>query len=218
MTASSRTTMALNQVEGKAGVGLVPVVRHEFCAHDGMELILSKVEAWSWGNYTVTDGVGNFLITVEGRLSLRWTRTLLDSSGTRILKIHKKFMNPSIFDAFIDGEDGARRVFTVQSSLEAPASRFSLKVFLPVKGSEPDLSMDPDFKLEGAYFQNDYGIDCGERSIAQASRKPDASSFVLGCGAYTVTVFPGVDHVFVVALVLIMDELHLEASVGHDST
>ncbi|RLM86571.1 protein LURP-one-related 15 [Panicum miliaceum] len=63
------------------------------------------------------------------------------------------------------------------------------------------LRTEMDFDRNCAFYLGD-----SDTMIAQISRKYTASNVLLGKDTFNVSVFPGVDHVFVAALVVVLDE------------
>ncbi|PVH63687.1 hypothetical protein PAHAL_2G085800 [Panicum hallii] len=82
-----------------------------------------------------------------------------------------------------------------------------MDVFLAGNTAQPQAC---DFKMKGSYFDRNCAFYLGDSDtmIAQISRKYTASTVLLGKDTFNVTVLPGVDHVFVAALVVVLDEVH----------
>ncbi|PSS23862.1 Protein LURP-one-related like [Actinidia chinensis var. chinensis] len=67
-----------------------------------------------------------------------------------------------------------------------------------------------DFKVKGTWSDRSCVIYAGESSniVAQMHKKKSVQSVLLGKDKFMVTVYPHVDHAFIVALIVILDEIN----------
>ncbi|VAI38920.1 hypothetical protein VPH35_093608 [Triticum aestivum] len=67
----------------------------------------------------------------------------------------------------------------------------------------------PDMAVHGSYYHGAMTVSCGGAAVAQIDRKKNTFWGAL-CGerAYNVRVNPGVDQAFVVALTVVLDQMH----------
>ncbi|KAJ6395267.1 hypothetical protein OIU77_020516 [Salix suchowensis] len=107
-------------------------------------------------------------------------------------------------------------IFHVKSKLLTLHDRRFMKdasdIFLPnSKGG------GPDFKVKGGYGENSCSILLGNSNtmLAQMHRKHSLKSKVLETDNFGVTVYPNVDYAFIIALVVILDEINADRS-GED--
>ncbi|KAL1545428.1 protein LURP-one-related 15-like [Salvia divinorum] len=67
-----------------------------------------------------------------------------------------------------------------------------------------------DFRIEGNRWESSCAIYAGQSDniIAQMHRQHSVTSILLGKDTFCVTVYPNVDHAFVVALVVILQQIN----------
>ncbi|CAL5444228.1 unnamed protein product [Camellia sinensis] len=67
-----------------------------------------------------------------------------------------------------------------------------------------------DFKVKGSWLERSCAIHLGNTPtiIAQMHRKHSVQSVVLGKATFVVTVYPNVDDAFIVALVVVLEEIN----------
>ncbi|KAK1284345.1 Protein LURP-one-related 15 [Acorus calamus] len=117
-----------------------------------------------------------------------------DVNGALLLKVQGKVF--SIIDRRVL-VDGAGNPILLKTQLD---------VFLVPNTSESVC----DFKVKGGFFERSYTICIGESNtiIAQMRRKYTVSNVLLGRDTFRVTVYPNIDYAFIVALVVILDEIN----------
>ncbi|KAK1351536.1 Tubby structurally-related protein [Heracleum sosnowskyi] len=191
----------------------VVVVGQQYMAPYQVDLtIVRKMMTISKDNFGVTDANGNIMFKVKGKfMSLRARRVLLDATGNPIVSFQRKIMSMhSTWKVYRgDSNDSNDLLFTVQkSSLFQSKFKTQLDVFLASNTSNDN----SDFKIKGGRFEKSYTIYAGNSStvIAQMHRKSSFSSIVLGKDKFAVTVYPHVDYAFIVALVVILEEINEE--------
>ncbi|KAI6698582.1 hypothetical protein NL676_018701 [Syzygium grande] len=67
-----------------------------------------------------------------------------------------------------------------------------------------------DYGVKGSRTDPSCSIYVGDSDnmIAQMHKKQTIQSMVIGRGSYSVTVYPNIDHAFIVALVMILGEIN----------
>ncbi|XVF29665.1 hypothetical protein REPUB_Repub15cG0141500 [Reevesia pubescens] len=82
----------------------------------------------------------------------------------------------------------------------------TLDVFLAPNTSESQ----PDFRIKGGWYESGCTIYAGENIIAQMHRKHNVQSIIFEAETYGVTAYPNVDYAFIVALVVVLDEINAD--------
>lgn len=187
----------------------VSVVGPQFMAPYPVDLtIVRKMMTISEGNFGVIDANGNIMFKVKGKfLSLRDRRILLDAAGNPILSLQQKIISLhrrwEVYRG--DSKDSKDLLFTVKKS-SLLQFKTELDVFLASNSSEHNC----DFKIKGSWLERSCSIYAGNTSaiIAQMHRKHSVSSVVMGKDKFAVTVYPNVDYAFIVALIVILEEIN----------
>ncbi|KAG5582765.1 hypothetical protein H5410_053392 [Solanum commersonii] len=176
----------------------VAIINPQFCAPYPVDLnVVRKLMTWSEGAFGVTDVNGNIVFKVKGKFfSLRDRRILLDAAGNSLVTFQQKMLSAH------------RRWQCKKSSLLQFKTK--LDVFLAHNTAE-DVC---DFRIEGSWLERSCVIYAGNSStiIAQMHRKHTAQSILLGKDNFGVTVYPNVDYAFVVALIVILEEINEDRS------
>ncbi|KAL8102111.1 protein LURP-one-related 15-like [Apium graveolens] len=189
----------------------VVVVGRQFTAPYQVDLmIVHKLMTMSGGNFGVTDANGNIMFKVKGKaLSLRARRVLLDAAGNPIVSFQQKIMSMhSTWKVYRgDSNDSRDLIFTVKRS-----SLFQIKTQLYVFLASNTSKDNRDFKIKGSWSEKSCTISAGKSStvIAQMHKKNSISNDLLGKDKFAVTVYPHVDYAFIVALVVILEEINGE--------
>ncbi|CAH1446028.1 unnamed protein product [Lactuca virosa] len=139
--------------------------------------VLSLVD----GNFAVTNGNGDVVFKVQGKVSPLRRRVLVDASGNPIVSFQKKLI--SAYKRWV--------VFRGDSS-DPKDIIFSAK--------------------QGSWFTRSWTIYAGDTTtiVAQMHKEYTIQSIALGKDTFTVTVYPNVDYVFIIALVVILHEIRKE--------
>jgi hypothetical protein len=99
----------------------------------------------------------------------------------------------------------------VNKTLFLTLSTTTVHVFLDGSSSE---ERAPDFVVHGSYHRDAMTVsDSGGAAVAQIGKKSTLWGALVGEHTYTVRVNPGIDQAFVLALTLILDQMH---NVDHD--
>ncbi|KAL8102112.1 protein LURP-one-related 10-like [Apium graveolens] len=187
----------------------VVVVGRQFTAPYQVDLTIVRQS-------TVTDADGNIMFKVKGKaLSLHTRRVLLDAADNPIASFQKKIMTMhSAWKVYRgDSNDSKDLLFTVRKS-----SLFQMKSELDVFLASNTSKDNCDFKIKGSWFGRSCSIYAEKSStlIAQMHKKHSLSSIVLGKDKFAVTVYPHVDYAFIVALVVILEEINQEGNKNDD--
>ncbi|KAL6520871.1 hypothetical protein OROGR_017440 [Orobanche gracilis] len=187
----------------------VAVISPQFCVGYPVDLtIVRKLMTLSEGNFGVTDVNGNMMFKVKGKLlSLRDRRVLLDAAGNPIITFQQKLLSAHSRWQVYRGErpNAKDLLFSVKKS-----SLIQLKTKLDVFLASNTREDVCDFRIEGSWFERSCVIYAGNSNniIAQMHRIDSAKSILLGKDSFGVTVYPNVDYAFIVALVLILEEIN----------
>ncbi|PSS17677.1 Protein LURP-one-related like [Actinidia chinensis var. chinensis] len=179
------------------------IVGHQFCAPNTIDLaIVRKFWTVSHGLFEVTDVNGNPMFKVRGRaLTRHANKVLLNTAGYPIITLRQKILSAhSRWQVFRgDSSDTKDLIFSVKTS-----SRFQSKTNLDVFLANNIIEEVCDFKVKGNWFERSCVIYAGQSSniVAQMHKK------LLGKSKFMVTVCPHVDHAFIVALIVILDEIN----------
>ncbi|CAL5440364.1 unnamed protein product [Camellia sinensis] len=119
---------------------------------------------------------------------------------TRILTAHRRWQ---LFRG--QSSDPKDLLFSVKKS-SLIQFKTELEVFLAANTKEEVC----DFKVKGSWLERSCAIHLGNTPtiIAQMHRKHSVQSVVLGKATFVVTVYPNVDDAFIVALVVVLEEIN----------
>ncbi|XWS09474.1 hypothetical protein CRYUN_Cryun40dG0087700 [Craigia yunnanensis] len=167
----------------------IVVIGEQFTAPYPVDLnIQQKVFTLAENNFDITDVNGNLIFKVKGKFfSIRDRRVLLDAAGNPLVSLKQK-------------------ILTVHRRWQ---------VFRGESNSSSDLLFSPDFKVKGGWHESGCTIYAGDAIIAQMHRKHNVQSIVLNADSYGVTAYPNVDYAFIVALVVVLDEINADSN-GED--
>ncbi|XP_027352221.1 protein LURP-one-related 10-like [Abrus precatorius] len=188
------------------------VIGPQFCAPYPVDLaVVKKVMTISDGNFVVTDINGNVVFKVKGSLlTLRDRRVLIDAAGNPIVTLRRKIMTVHDRWQAFRGEstDPKDLIFTLKRS-SLIQFKTKLDVFLAHNTTESVC----DFKVKGSWFEQSCTVYAGESNtvVAQMHKKHTVQSILIGKDHFMVTVYPNVDYAFIVALIVILDEINKDA-------
>ncbi|XP_008799835.2 protein LURP-one-related 15-like [Phoenix dactylifera] len=187
----------------------VVVVGPQFCLQYPVDFtVVEKALHITDGNFTVTDVNGTVAFKVKGKmLSLRDRRVLLDNAGNPVLSMQQK-----VFTAHRrwvvyrgDSTDSKDLLFSTKKS-SLIQFKTELSVYLAANTSEKAC----DFKVKGSYGERACTIYLGESDtiVAQMRRQHTLKNAMLGKDMFGVTIYPNIDYAFIVALIVILDEVN----------
>ncbi|KAK7349728.1 hypothetical protein VNO77_07343 [Canavalia gladiata] len=184
------------------------IINSQYCAPYNIDLAIVRKIMTLADNFTVTDVNGKIVFSLKGSLmTLHDHRVLLDAAGKPVVTLRRKMMSAHDRWQVFRGESTELKdlVFSVRRS-----SMFQLKTKLDVFLANNTKEEVCDFKVKGSWFERSCVVYVGEslNIAAQMHRKHNAQSIVLGKDNFMVTVYPNVDYAFVVALILILDEIN----------
>ncbi|KAM1386797.1 hypothetical protein PS1_033218 [Malus domestica] len=189
------------------------IISPHFCSSHSMDLaIVRKVLTIREGNFVVTDITGNMIFKVRGSLlfSLHDRRVLLDTAGYPIITLRKKLTSAHDRWQVYRGDSKETRdlIFSAKKS-SVVQFKTTLDVFLAHNITEDA----PDFKVKGSWHEQSCFIYGGNSStiVAQMHKKHTVKSVLFGKDNFVVTVYPGIDQAFIVALIVILDEINWRA-------
>ncbi|CAK8542068.1 unnamed protein product [Lathyrus sativus] len=183
----------------------------QYCAPYPIDLaIVRKVMAISDGNFVVTDINDNTIFQVKGSLlTLRDRRVLLDAAGNPITTLRRKIITMhDRWEAFRGESTEAKDlIFTLKKS---SLIQFNTKLNVFLAGNTKEDVCD--FKVKGSWLERSCTVYAGESKniVAQMHKKHTVQSVLIGKDQFMVTVYPNVDYAFIVALIVILDEINLD--------
>ncbi|KAG2534274.1 protein LURP-one-related 15-like [Panicum virgatum] len=196
-----------------AAVPALAVVDARFCAADAASLAVAKALSMSGSDFAVTDAAtGALVLRVDGVLfSLRRRCVLVDADCRPVLTVQESALMLSTRWKVFRGDSTSRRdlLFTVvKPSVIQLRGPTKVSVFL----ASNDAEQACDFRITGSYHDGACAVSLGDSDtvIAKIDRRFSVVSALLGKNTYSVTVNPGIDYAFIVALVVILDEMHYQ--------
>ncbi|XP_002533824.2 protein LURP-one-related 10 [Ricinus communis] len=194
----------------------VAIISPQYCYPYPVDLaIVRKVWTLADGNFDVQDINGNIIFKVKEILLtfLHEKKLILDPAGNTIVTLRRKAMTAHSRWQVFRGEstDPKDVIFTAKTH-----SIFYLKtkldVFLANNNTDEKVC---DFKVKGSFFERSCVVYAGDEDsttiVAQMHKKHSAQSILLGKTNFTVTVYPNIDYAFIVALIVILDDINREA-------
>ncbi|KAL8497126.1 hypothetical protein ACS0TY_020706 [Phlomoides rotata] len=194
----------------------VAVISPQFCVGYPVDLIISrKMMTLADGTFGVTDVNGNMMFKVKGKVfTMHDRRVLLDAARNPLLTFQQKLLTAHRRWQAFRGESTLEKdlIFSVKKS-SLLQFKTKLDIFF-ANNTKEDMC---DFRIEGSWFERSCVIYAGNTNhiIAQMHRKHSAQSILLGKDTFGVTVYPNVDYAFIVALVVILEEINEDRS-GQD--
>ncbi|VFQ91008.1 unnamed protein product [Cuscuta campestris] len=207
-------------------VATAPVIGPQFVVPYTVDLaVVREVLTLQEGKFKVVDVNENVMFRVKSKLlSLRDRRILLDAAGNPIVTFQQKIFSAHRRWQAFRGEstDPKDMLFSVKKS-SLVQLKTKLDVFLAANTKEDDC----DFHVEGSWLERSCTIyasaggggggggSSSSAIVAQMHKKHTAGSVLAGKDRFWVTVYPNVDYAFIVALVVILEEINRDRS-GED--
>ncbi|XP_019162094.1 PREDICTED: protein LURP-one-related 10-like isoform X2 [Ipomoea nil] len=185
------------------------VISPEYCAPHHLQIsIKKKVYFLATHGYEVKDAAnGTILFKVENIPTFFDTKVVVfDPAGNSILTIRRKAFTLRTRWEVYRGESKKEKDL-IFSARKSSAFQFTtnLDVFLAGNTSEQVC----DYKMKTSYSEStcDIYVKPSSTLIAQMQKKVTAGSLFLGKDNFTVTLHPNVDQAFIVALIVILQEI-----------
>ncbi|KAI4353500.1 hypothetical protein L6164_002445 [Bauhinia variegata] len=204
--------MAYSQAQPSAPLAVpAAIISPQFCAAYPVDLAVVRKVLTLADNFSVTDINGNIMFKLKGSLlSLHDHRVLLDAAGNPIVTLRRKIMTAHDRWQAFRGESTEPKdlIFSLKRS-----SMFQLKTKLDVFLANNTSEEVCDFKVKGSWFERSCTIYAGESStiVAQMHKKHTVQSIMFGKDNFMVTVYPNIDYAFIVAIIVILDEINQDA-------
>ncbi|XP_027337264.1 protein LURP-one-related 15-like [Abrus precatorius] len=184
------------------------IINAQYCVPYNVELAIVRKVMTLADKLTVTDVNGKIVFNLKASLmTFHDHRVLLDSAGNPVLTLRRKVMSAHDRWQVFQGESMELKdlVFSVKRS-----SMFQLKTKLDVFLANNTNEEVCDFKVKGSWFERSCVVYAGESLsiVAQMHKKNTVQSIAFGKDNFMVTVFPNIDYAFIVALILILDEIN----------
>nr|GEW89765.1 protein LURP-one-related 10-like [Tanacetum cinerariifolium] len=181
----------------------VSVIGSQFVAPHPLEVI---VEIFSSGNIVITDTDNKIILKVKPcDSSFHLQRLLVDPYDRPLVLLREKNLSEhkrwEVFRG--DSKTDSNLIFSTKTK-HMIQSKTHVNVFLANKTSDKDYC---DFKIEGSWSKRNCSIHMRGSSspIAQIHTYQPIENAQLAKGKFMVTIYPSVDHAFVVALIAILD-------------
>ncbi|CAL1378526.1 unnamed protein product [Linum trigynum] len=194
----------------------VVVVGEQYVADYPVDLtIASKILTRGENDFTIKDINSTTIFHIKSKLlSLHDRRRMLDSAGNVVLSLQQKILScHRRWQAFKgDSTDPKDLLFSVRKS-----SILHFKNKLDVFVGENKREESPDFRIKGGWHEGSCSVCLGKSKtiIAQMHKGHSAKTVLLDAESFKVSVYPNVDYAFIVALVVILDEINADRS-GED--
>ncbi|CAN1142085.1 Protein LURP-one-related 15 [Linum perenne] len=191
----------------------VVVVGPQYLADYPVDLtIASKTLTVGEHDFTIKDINGTVIFNVKSKLlSLHDRRRMLDSAGNVVLSLQQKILScHRRWQAFRgDSTDSKDLIFSVRKS-----SILKFKGKLDVFLAENKKEESPDFRIKGGWAEGSCIVKIAKSKtvIAQMHRGQSLKVVFLDTDTFKVTTYPQIDYAFIVALVVILDEINADRS------
>ncbi|XP_028767570.1 protein LURP-one-related 10-like [Neltuma alba] len=194
------------------------VVGPQYCCPYPVDLAIVRKVLTVADQFTVTDLNGNVVFKLRASvLTLHDHRVLLDAAQNPVVTLRRKIMTAhDRWQAFRgDSSDPKDLIFTLKRSSLIQLVKTKLDVFLASNTSEQVC----DFKIKGSWLERSCVVYAGESNniVAQMHKKHTVESVMFGKTNFMVTVYPNVDYAFIVALIVILDEINKDSKGGSSS-
>jgi len=189
--------------------GTLPVVGSQFCApYHMLEFTVQKKKrnrTCSGADLMINDSDGRLIARVDGReCSLRDKRVVRNALGEPLVTLRRKLVSINHKWEAFRGEktDPARLLFSARTS-SVLQLKTSVNVYMPYNTEEEQWN----FKVKGDYLERSSVFYYGAQIIAELSRKRSEANQLLDKDIFLVKVHPGIDYLFIVSLLVVLDEI-----------
>lgn len=184
------------------------VVNARFCAPEATAFAVAKTISSTGRDFTVTDAAGAAVMQVEAEVFAFLKKSLLlDAARRPVLAMQDSpVLGGARWEVF-RGDSTSRRnpLFTV---VKPSSFQIRTKIYIFLAGNASEEA--PDFVIRGSYHDGACTVSPGnsDAAIAQITRRNTAQLLGFGRNIYTARINPGIDQAFVIALTVILDEMH----------
>ncbi|WCJ27955.1 hypothetical protein M5689_009668 [Euphorbia peplus] len=193
----------------------VVVVGQQYLTQYPVDLVVStKIFTFGENDFSIKDVNGTLIFKIKSKLmSIHDRRFLRDAGGNTLVNLRQKIMTAHRRWEAYRGESKEEKdlLFSVKKS-SMFQFRTQLDVFLAGNKSE----QVPDFKIKGGWAESSCTIFLGDGEsksvIAQMHRGHNLATAFLDTENFVVTTYPNVDYAFVMALVVVLDEINNDRS------
>ncbi|XP_047176538.1 protein LURP-one-related 15-like [Vigna umbellata] len=184
------------------------IINPKYCSPHNVDLAIVRKVLTLTDTFSVTDVNSKMIFNLSSSLmTLHNHRVLVDAAGQPVVTLRRKMTTTHDRWQVFRGESMEMKdlIFSVKRS-----SFFQLKTKLDVFLANNTREEVCDFKVKGSWFERSCVVYAGESLtiVAQMNKKHTAQSIAFGKDNFMVTVYPNIDHAFIVALILILDEIN----------
>ncbi|KAK8556492.1 hypothetical protein V6N13_064523 [Hibiscus sabdariffa] len=190
----------------------IVVIGEKFIVPYPLELNIQHTVFTVAENYfDITDDGGNPVFKVRDKLfSFPNRRVLFDADGNPLVSLRKKILTVhrrwKVFRG--ESEKASEFLFSVKKSSLVlrktnTKTATSLDVFLGSNTTESQ----PDFRIKENWGGSTCTVFHGDAIIAEMHRNHNLKSLVTNADNYGITAYPNVDYAFIVALLVILDDI-----------
>ncbi|XP_065871005.1 protein LURP-one-related 15-like [Euphorbia lathyris] len=193
----------------------VVVIGPQYLAQYPVDLIIStKIFTFGENDFSIKDVNGALIFKIKSKfMSIHDRRFLKDAAGNTIVNLRQKIRTAHRrWEAFRgESTDEKDLLFSVRKS-----SLFQMKTQLDVFLAGNKSEEVPDFKIKGGWMESSCTIFLGDGNsktiIAQMHRGHNLQTALLDTENFAVTTYPNVDYAFIMALVVVLDEINNDRS------
>ncbi|CAN6297283.1 unnamed protein product [Urochloa humidicola] len=184
------------------------VVSARFCSPEATAFAVAKTYSYAGRNFAVTNAAGATVMQVEGEVFAFLKKSLLlDAARRPVLTMQDSpVLGGSRWEVF-RGDSTSRRnlLFTV---VKPSPFQVRTKIYVFLAGNAREEA--PDFVIRGSYHDGACTVSPGnsDAAIAQITRRNTGQLLGFGRNIYTARINPGIDQAFILALTVILDEMH----------
>ncbi|CAM0877267.1 unnamed protein product [Alopecurus aequalis] len=202
---------------GTAAAAPVPVVvvDERYCAPAETAFAVTKTISVTGHDFTINDARGAAVMQVEAAVFsfLQRSSLLLDAASRRpVLTLQdNSYLATKRWEAYRgDSTSRRNRLFAAVNISPVQLAGTKVRVFLASNGSGERV---PDFVISGSYYDGACTVSArgggpDGHAVARITRQDTAGGALLGRHTYTARIDPGVDQAFILALTVILDEMH----------
>ncbi|KAK9808968.1 hypothetical protein WJX72_007159 [[Myrmecia] bisecta] len=192
------------------------VVDAMYCRPHEMVFLCKEAKlSLSGDDFTAYDTAGKKWYQMDSSaLSVTGRRVLYDEHAKGVISMKRKLMSAHKTWTIHRGSKAEDSQLLCQVKLnKVPGSAISVSVFLAGNTSSHFSTPVPDYAITGDTKMKSFFVCKGQQPAAEIARKLAAESArlrYLGKDQYAVKVLPNFDHVFILGLVVAVDELYFD--------